>query len=111
MAPLTASLVTSEAAAQPAWQPVQGPLLTRWTKAVSPQDVRPEYPRPQMKREECGTMWTSVSTAIGAAMLITPLIRFPTALQAAVATLARHSRPTLEIHHCRTCKPVAGERL
>jgi beta-galactosidase/beta-glucuronidase len=33
------------------WQPVQGNLLTRWTKDVNPECPRPEYPRPQMTRE------------------------------------------------------------
>ena len=35
-----------------AWQPVTGPLQTRWTKFVSPENAHPEYPRPQMVRKE-----------------------------------------------------------
>ena len=35
-----------------AWQPAAGPLQTRWTKDVSPQNAHPEYPRPQMARKE-----------------------------------------------------------
>ena len=34
-----------------AWKPAQGPLMTRWAKDVSPQNAHPEYPRPQMVRE------------------------------------------------------------
>ena len=34
------------------WQPAQGPLKTRWAKDVSPAKAHPEYPRPQMVREE-----------------------------------------------------------
>jgi beta-galactosidase/beta-glucuronidase len=34
------------------WQPVTGKIMTRWAKDVSPDTVHPEYPRPQMKREE-----------------------------------------------------------
>jgi hypothetical protein len=34
----------------PQWQPVQGHLMTRWAKDVSPDNVLPEYPRPQMVR-------------------------------------------------------------
>jgi hypothetical protein len=34
------------------WQPAKGPLLTRWTKDVSPERVHPEYPRPQMVRKD-----------------------------------------------------------
>jgi beta-galactosidase/beta-glucuronidase len=33
------------------WQPAEGPLKTRWTQEVSPEKVRPEYPRPQMVRK------------------------------------------------------------
>src|SRR5690242_11172479 len=36
----------------PAWQPAAGPLQTRWTGEVSPQNAHPEYPRPQMVRKE-----------------------------------------------------------
>jgi hypothetical protein len=32
------------------WQPAAGPLKTRWAKDVSPADVLPEYPRPQLVR-------------------------------------------------------------
>src|SRR4051812_10432349 len=35
-----------------AWQPAAGPLTTRWTKDVSPRNVLPEYPRPQLVRKE-----------------------------------------------------------
>jgi len=34
------------------WHPAEGPLATRWAEKVSPDNVHPEYPRPQMAREE-----------------------------------------------------------
>jgi Glycosyl hydrolases family 2, sugar binding domain/Glycosyl hydrolases family 2, TIM barrel domain/Glycosyl hydrolases family 2 len=34
------------------WKPAQGPLMTRWAKDVSPNEVLPEYPRPQMVRSK-----------------------------------------------------------
>ncbi len=34
------------------WRPVEGRIMTRWAKDVSPADVHPDYPRPQMVREE-----------------------------------------------------------
>jgi len=34
------------------WKPAEGPLMTRWAKDVSPGNVWPEYPRPQMVRKE-----------------------------------------------------------
>jgi len=32
------------------WQPAPGPLLTRWAKEVSPDNVWQAYPRPQLVR-------------------------------------------------------------
>ena len=34
------------------WQPAAGPLKTRWAKDVSPRNAHPEYPRPQMVRND-----------------------------------------------------------
>lgn len=39
-------------AADKPWSPAQGPLLTRWAKDVSPNNAHPEYPRPQMVRQD-----------------------------------------------------------
>jgi hypothetical protein len=33
------------------WKPADGPLMTRWAKDVSPDRALPEYPRPQMVRD------------------------------------------------------------
>lgn len=35
-----------------AWEPVQGKLMTRWARDVSPDSALPEYPRPQLVREQ-----------------------------------------------------------
>jgi len=34
------------------WQPIDGPLMTRWAADVTPETVHREYPRPQMVREQ-----------------------------------------------------------
>src|SRR5262249_35303856 len=39
------------------WKPAAGPLMTRWAKDVSPTNVHPEYPRPQLVREK----WTNLN--------------------------------------------------
>jgi hypothetical protein len=39
------------------WQPAPGPLMTRWAKDVKPDHVHPEYPRPQMVRQD----WLSLN--------------------------------------------------
>lgn len=41
------------------WQPSKGALMTRWAKDVSPEKVLPEYPRPQMVRDE--KSWTNLN--------------------------------------------------
>ena len=55
---LMGALSTASGAAQAtSWQPKQGPLSTRWTAEVSPSSVHPEYPRPQMVRDQ----WQSLN--------------------------------------------------
>ncbi len=39
------------------WSPVRGGLMTRWAEEVSPTNVLPEYPRPQMVRSD----WQSLN--------------------------------------------------
>jgi len=34
------------------WSPVQGHIMTRWAKDVTPANALPEYPRPQMVRQQ-----------------------------------------------------------
>ncbi|MDB5351801.1 MAG: beta-galactosidase/beta-glucuronidase [Planctomycetota bacterium] len=34
------------------WKPANGPLMTRWAKDVKPDNVLPEYPRPQLARRD-----------------------------------------------------------
>jgi hypothetical protein len=34
------------------WQAQKAPLMTRWAKEVSPERVHPEYPRPQLARQQ-----------------------------------------------------------
>ncbi len=38
-------------AQEPSWRPVEGQMMTRWAKEVSPETVLPEYPRPTMVRD------------------------------------------------------------
>jgi beta-galactosidase/beta-glucuronidase len=45
-------LASAIAAAAADWTPAEGPLMTRWAKQVSPENVLPEYPRPQLQRDE-----------------------------------------------------------
>ncbi|HLK58955.1 MAG TPA: glycoside hydrolase family 2 TIM barrel-domain containing protein, partial [Chthonomonadaceae bacterium] len=51
------SMETKANADEPAWMPAAAPLMTRWAKDVTPEKVRPEYPRPQMVRKD----WKSLN--------------------------------------------------
>lgn len=51
------SLSVRPAASQGTWHPAAAPLTTRWAKEVSPDRVRPEYPRPLLVRKE----WKSLN--------------------------------------------------
>ena len=37
---------------QVGWKVAEGPLFTTWAKNVTPENVLPEYPRPQLTRED-----------------------------------------------------------
>lgn len=43
---------TSDTANERNWSLSESPLMTRWARDVDPQNPLPEYPRPQMKRDE-----------------------------------------------------------
>ena len=43
--------------AQPEWQPRDNTLFTNWASAVAPLNVHPEYPRPQLVRDQ----WLSLN--------------------------------------------------
>lgn len=61
----------NEAALEGPYQPAAGPLMTRWAKDVSPKNALPEYPRPQMVREQwlnLNGLWDYAITAKDAAV-------------------------------------------
>ncbi len=49
---VAAILFLSAALTAAAWQPVGGKMMTPWGENLDPQNVHPEYPRPQMKRAD-----------------------------------------------------------
>ena len=51
------------------WKPAEAKLMTRWAKDVSPENVLPEYPRPQMVRtdwQNLNGLWQYAFTSRGA---------------------------------------------
>jgi len=101
------------------WQPAQGPLMTRWGRQVSPQNVHPEYPRPQMVREQ----WTNLNGlwdyAIRPASEGQPatwdgkmLVPFP--IESALSGVMRRVEPTERLWQRRTfrgSRPADGRRV
>ena len=53
----TPSQAPSDNTMQTEWSPKVGPLMTAWSSEVSPEAPHPEYPRPQLVREE----WSSLN--------------------------------------------------
>jgi len=47
-----ALLMFISCAEKPSWAPVEGHISTRWAAEVTPDNVHPEYPRPQMVRPD-----------------------------------------------------------
>jgi len=61
--------------AQTGWKPAATPLTTRWARDVEPKMPRPEYPRPQMKRER----WQNLNGLWEYAVTNRAATSFPTA--------------------------------
>lgn len=91
------------------WQPAKGPLMTRWAKDVSPGNVHPEYPRPQMVREQ----WTNLNGlwdyAVRPAAESQPakfdgqiLVPFP--IESALSGVMKRVAPTDKLWYRRTFK-------
>src|SRR5258708_317861 len=66
------------------WHPAPGPLMTRWAAQVSPTNVHPEYPRPQLVRGDwfnLNGLWdyaiTPSSVPAGTTFQGRILVRFP----------------------------------
>ena len=47
-----AAVLAASIAAGAQWKCVEGRIVSRWAKDVSPDNVHPEYPRPQMVRKQ-----------------------------------------------------------
>ena len=83
-----------------AWQRAEGPLQTRWTSQVTPQNDHPEYPRPQLVRKEwlnLNGVWGFEMTTNNAQPTIFPLeilVPFPTesALSGVMKPVSEHTR-------------------
>ncbi len=80
------------------WRPAAGPLTTRWAKDVSPEKVHPEYPRPQLVRDDWQNLNGLWQLAIGKEGEPAPLgkelerrILVPFPIESALSGLMEHA--------------------
>jgi hypothetical protein len=95
------------ALAQTPWKIASGPLLTPWSKQVSPHNALPEYPRPQMTRakwQSLNGLWsyglsdassTTAPAAMGGQILV------PYAYESALSGIGKPSIPTQKLWYRR----------
>ncbi|MBN1765306.1 MAG: chitobiase/beta-hexosaminidase C-terminal domain-containing protein [Sedimentisphaerales bacterium] len=109
-------LILSVSQLQAKWQPGPCPLMTQWAKDVSPDNIHPEYPRPQMVRNQ----WLSLNGLWDYA--ITPkdnpqpkeyhgqiLVPFP--IESALSGVAKTVGPENKLWYRRTFKlPAWGDQ-
>jgi Glycosyl hydrolases family 2, sugar binding domain/Glycosyl hydrolases family 2/Glycosyl hydrolases family 2, TIM barrel domain len=102
-----------------AWEPAEGPLMTRWSKDVSPDRVWPEYPRPQMVRQSWMNLNGLWKYAIRPAAEGEPSqwdgeILVPFAVESALSGVKKPVRPNERLWYRRTVElpPLKdGQRL
>ena len=100
------------------WQIASSPLLTRWAKNVNPNDVWPEYPRPQMARPawlNLNGLWDYGVTERDARQpVIDGQILVPFPIESALSGVGRPLLPEQRLWYRRTFRvPAAwkGKRL
>ncbi len=107
------------AGAEPEWKPAPGPLMTRWAAEVSPANVLPEYPRPQLVRSawmNLNGLWDLALTAPEApspgVFLHRILVPFP--WESALSGIGLKSAPDQRLWYRRTFavpSAWAGKRI
>ncbi|MGD9635765.1 MAG: sugar-binding domain-containing protein [Pirellulales bacterium] len=114
---LTITLWSTTAAAE--WQPVEGRLMTRWAKDVSPDKAWPEYPRPQMVRQDWANLnglwdYAIVARSEGQPAKWDGKILVPFAVESALSGVGKPVTPEQRLWYHRTFaapKLADGNRL
>ncbi len=97
------------------WKPAESTLMTRWAKDVSPQNVHPEYPRPQLVRPDWSNLNGLWDYAICAKDQAQPAtfdgqILVPFAVQSALSGVKREVSPEQRLWYRRTfARPELAE--
>ena len=104
---------------QSTWQMQPAPIQTRWAKEVNPENVLPEYPRPQMVRsnwQNLNGLWQYAVTPkeAGKPAQFEGSILVPFPIESALSGVKRAVLPTQQLWYRRTfAKPAIkdGERV
>ena len=119
MLPSNDSAAASSSASSSPWQPVAGQLLTRFAAQVDPACPLPEYPRPQMVRDNwtnLNGLWDYAITpeAAPAPATFDGQILVPFAVESALSGVKKSVLPDQRLHYRRSfdaTRPPAGGRL
>jgi beta-galactosidase/beta-glucuronidase len=100
------------------WQPVSGHIMTRWAAEVSPEEVWPEYPRPQMRRPvwlNLNGLWEyAITTKSKAEPDFKGHILVPFAIESALSGVKRPLKPRERLWYRRSFtipEGWAGQRV
>lgn len=93
--------------ADPSWKPVPGHIMTKWAAQVTPDKAWPEYPRPQLVREQwqnLNGLWDYAITAkdASAPAAFSGRILVPFAAESALSGVKRAITPEERLHYRRS---------
>ena len=111
-------ILASGAAPAADWKPAEGPLKTRWAKDVTPEKALPEYPRPQLARDQwlnLNGLWQlgfgkkGDEPPVGKALPESILVPFP--VESALSGIMKHADRLWYRRTFRVPEAWAGKRV
>ncbi|HET7460375.1 MAG TPA: PA14 domain-containing protein [Longimicrobium sp.] len=102
-----------------AWRPARAPVMTRWAADVDPENVLPEYPRPQLVRprwQSLNGVWelalpTDDAPLPSSGEALPERVLVPFAIESALSGVMRHAGRAVYRRTFRAPELGAGERL
>ena len=91
------------------WQPAGGALMTRWAKDVTPSHALPEYPRPQLVRNDWMNLNGLWDVKLGDETQSKVLVPFP--IESALSGVMKHSDRIIYQRQFEVPKSWIGKRI